>query len=249
MALDPFSGQMTAAQIVATAESLANNPGKHLNAAGDEGSSIGATGEAPFDALAYMILQNHLDHLALTETFTFTRTALDITIDARINELPTINNGASIGYWRIGFSDPAWIVGTDGGRQRFYFLDAQQFHDVFQDGIIGKPIYGYVNRSAGTLTVDPAPDTAYTLELHFYPWQPGLLDIDARPWFPFPEYLVQALLYYLYYAQDDTRRNDAKQNMAIMMKQIKGGMGDERDRASMTVQLDPLVYRTPMRFN
>ncbi len=248
MALDPFTGQMSARQIVATAERLANNPGHHLNENGDEGSSTGP-GEAPFNALAYQMLQNHLDFLATTETFTFTRTALNINITALINDLPTINNGASIGYWRIGFSDPAWIIGPDGGRDRFTFLDAEQYHSMYEDGITGQPLYGYVNRAAGTLAVFPPPDAEYNLELHFYPWQPGLLDIDAKPWFPYSEYLVQALLYNLYFVQDDTRRMDAQQNMAMMMRKIKGSMGDERDRASMTLQLDPLVYHRPMRFN
>lgn len=240
MALDPFSGVQTARQIVATAEGLANYPGKNLTANGNEGSD--SSGDAPFTALAYVILQNHLDHLALTQNFTFTRTALDIDISARNNNLPTINNGASIGYWRVGFSDPAYIVDSAGNRSPFYLLDVKQFHDRFQDGIIGTPMYGFVNRAAGTITVDPAPDNAgYTLELHFYPWQPGLADVDARPWFPYSEYLVQALLYYLYYQDDDTRRADAQANMQRMMKEIKGSTGDERDRPG-TLELDPMFH-------
>lgn len=243
MALDPFSGVQTARQIVATAEGLANYPGKNLTANGNEGSDSSPTpGDAPFTALAYVILQNHLDHLALTQNFTFTRTALDIDITARNNNLPTINNGASIGYWRVGFSDPAYIVSNDNTqRSPFYMLDVKQFHDRFQDGIIGTPQFGYINRAEGTITVDPAPDQVYTLELHFYPWQPGLADVDARPWFPYSEYLVQALLYYLYYQDDDSRRQDAKQNMMEMMKQIKGGTGDERDRPGR-LDLDPTVH-------
>lgn len=241
--LDPFSGVQTAQEIVRTAEQLSNYPGKNFTALGNEGSD--SSGNAPFTALSYVVLQNHLDHLALTQNFTFTRTALDIDISARNNSLPTINNGATLGYWRVGFSDPAYIVSQNGQRSPFYLLDVKQFHDRFQDGIIGTPLYGYINRANGTITVDPAPDNAgYQLELHFYPWQPGLADIGSRPWFPYSEYLVQALLYYVYTANDESRRADAAQKMAVMLKEIKGSTGDERDRPGQ-LTLDPTVH-TPV---
>lgn len=241
MGLDPFSGVFTAQQIVGMAERRANNPGLYLQA------SDGLEGIA---APAYLELQSILDTLALTETFTFTRTALDIPITGRINELPTVNNGSATGYWRIGFSDPCWIVPNDNsnGRTRFHLLDAEQFHTRFEDGATGTPQIGYINRSNGTLIVDPAPNQSFTLELHFYPWQIPLSAISDRPWFPYTEYLVEALLCKLYLAQDDQRFQAAMLNRDGLMRKIKRSLGDDRDRASAILQLDPTFYRTPIQF-
>lgn len=228
--LDAIANVRTAQEIVAIAEAKANYPGKHLNASGDEA----------LDAPAYRELQSILDQLALTQTFTFTRSALDFYITGRNNTLPS-------NFWRVGFSDPCWIVNVDGTqRNRFFLLDAQDFHTRFQDGATGTPQYGYINRNTGDLTVDPAPDREFILELHFYPWQPTLESVEARPWFPFTQYLVHSLLCEIYLSQDDTRMQVSQMERARLMKEIKGSLGDDRDRASNTLQLDPIWYRNPV---
>ena len=246
MALDPFSGVATAQQIVTLAERRANNPGLHLCPTGIEPD--GTTGETIMDAPAYAELQMILDQLCLTENFTFTRTAIDFAIDARINDLPALNNGANIGYWRIGFSDPAWIVSNADSteRSRVLFLDQEAFHARFEDAITGRPTVAFINRANGTIIVDPAPDVAYTMEIHCYPWQAALALPSSRPWFPFSEYLVEALLCKLYMAKDDSRQQAAAQNRDMLMKKIKRSLGDERDHASARLTLDPLFYRRPM---
>jgi hypothetical protein len=202
------------------------------------------------DAPAYAELQMILDQLALVENFTFTRQAIDFYINARINSLPTWNNGAvPVGYWRIGFSDPAWLMSVNDpalDRSRIAFLDAEQFHARFHDGETGRPTVAYINRSNGTILVDPAPDQLYVMEIHCYPWQAALVDPTTRPWFPYSEYLVEALLTKLYLALDDSRRQDSAALQAAIMKRIKQSLGDERDHASASLTLDPVFYRRPI---
>lgn len=223
-------GVFTARQIVSLAERKAGNPGLQLVPGGSE------TLAAP----AYLELQSILDQLALTQTFTFKREAIDFYITGRNNSLPS-------NFWRVGFSDPCWIVNVnDSRRERFFLLDAQEFHSRFQDGSIGTPVIGYINRTTGDITVEPAPDSTYVLELHYYPWQPALATVDDIPWFPFSQYLVQALLAELYLHQDDTRWQIAEQNRMRLMKEIKSSMGDDRDRASSQLTLDPQFYRPPV---
>jgi hypothetical protein len=181
-----------------------------------------------------------LDHLATTQTFTFERTALDTTINARNNPLPP-------NYWRVGFSDPGYLVDqVSNQRTPFYFLDAHEFHRRFQDGIVGRPYLGYINRNTGNITVDPEPDAEYTLELHYYPWEPALADKDAQPWLPYSQYLVNALLCDLYLHQDDTRWQQAAAERTRLMKEIKGAMGDDKDRASAKLELDPAMFPMPV---
>jgi hypothetical protein len=251
MALDPFSSVFTAKQIVTLAERRVNNPGLHLTPSGLEpGGGTGDYATYPMvDAPGYAELQMILDELALVKNFTFTRTAVDFNITARINDLPTLNNGSSVGYWRIGFSDPAWLVSTTSNvndRSRITFLDAEQFHSRFEDGITGRPEIAYINRSNGTIIVDPAPDGPYIMEVHCYPWQAALATIDSRPWFPNSAYLVEALVEKLAFHQDDMRRQEAAQNKMMMMKRLVSSLGDERDHASTKIELDPTYYSTPM---
>lgn len=228
--LDVFSNVFTARQIVGLAEHRANFPGKNLDTSGTE----------TLDAPAYLELQSLLDQLATINTFTFTRTAIDFYITGRNNTLPS-------NFWRVGFADPCWIVNSDNTqRNRFYLLDAQDFHSRFQDGATGTPQIGYINRNTGDITVDPAPDKTFILELHYYPWQPALSDVDARPWFPYTQYLVNALLCDLYLSQDDQRWQIADTNRQRLMKEIKGSMGDDRDRASSNLELDVRFYRPPV---
>ena len=237
MPLDPFSSVFTAAQIVGLAERRANNPGLHLTSAGIAPTDVTSMMDAP----AYAELQMILDQLALTENFTFTRTAIDFYITARINALPTT-------YWRIGFSDPAWLVSTDDSteRSRIMFLDQQAFHARFEDTITGRPTVAFINRGNGTIIVDPAPDQTYVMEIHCYPWQAALVTPASTPWFPYSEYLVEALLCKLYMTADDSRGQAALANREMLMKKIKRSLGDERDHASSRLTLDPQFYRTPM---
>ena len=222
-------------------ERRASNPGLHLTAAGADPVTYSAMMETP----AYAGMQMILDHLSSVKTFTFTRKALDIYITARNNELPT-------DYWRIGFSDPGFIYPTEGDRSQFIFLDAQQFHQRYQEGPTGVPRVGYVNRNneatvGGSLTVDPPPDRPYILELHYYPYQARLVDVDTKPWFPFTQYLVNALLRDTYYvSEDDQRWAQADAMCTRLMKEISSSIGDDRDRASMSVTLDPTVYSPPI---
>lgn len=239
--LDASAGSLTARQIVMLAERKANNPGLHLTTNGVEPGTTDYTTNPILDAPAYAYLQILLDQLALTQTFTFTRTALDFNITGRHNDLPP-------SYWRVGFADPCWLVsdGAENDRTKFFLLDAEQFHNRFQDGIAGRPQWGYINRATGVITVDPEPDAAYILELHFYPWQPALAAITERPWFPHSQYLVNALLCDLYLTTDDQRWQIANSERSTLMKQIKGSMGDSTDRASKILQLDPAMYPTPV---
>lgn len=240
MALDVFSSVLTAKQIVTLAERLCNNPGLHLTPSGIEPD--GTPDNLLVDAPAYATLQIILDQLALTQTFTFTRTALDVTIASRHNDLPP-------NFWRVGFADPAFIYSNTPAvydRQQFFLLDAQAFHRRFQDGQIGRPEVGYINRESGVLTVDPAPDQLYTIELHYYPWQPALADVDSIPWFPSSKYLLNDLLCTLYLHDSDQRYAIADKERKELMKQVKGSMGDSTDRASLQVELDPSFYHRPI---
>lgn len=238
MALNVFSGGLTCKQIVTLAERKANNPGLHLTPAGVEPATAGTILDAP----AYACLQIILDNLALTKTFTFTRTALNFSITSLHNDLPP-------SFWRVGFADPVWlsaVASTTDTRDRLYLLDAQEFHQYQQDGEVGRPRFGYINRQLGVLTVHPAPDQAYLAELHYYPHQVSIADIDDYPWFPYSQWLVNKLLCDLYVTQDDSRYAIADKENKEIMKQISNSMGDERDRASAQLALDSRVYSQPM---
>ncbi len=239
--LDVFANVFTAKQIVTLAERLANNPGLNLTPNGVEPGTTSYIVNPMVDAPAYAFLQSHLDHLAVTQNFTFKRTAIDFYITGRANSLPS-------NFWRVGFADPCWIVAQGGqnDRTRFYLLDADEFHTRFQDGIVGRPLIGYINRDSGDLLVDPAPEQTYILELHYYPWQPALATVNDRPWLPHTRYLVNSLLCDLYLNSDEQRWQIADRERTTLMKQIKGSMGDDKDRASATIQLSPQFYSPPM---
>jgi hypothetical protein len=242
MQLDAFSNVLTAKQIIALAERKANNPGLNLTPNGFEPGTVDYTTNPLVDSPAYAGLQSLLDQLALTQIFTFKRTAIDFAIEGRATSLPS-------NYWRVGFADPCWMVSdsAEADRTQFRLLDAQDFHSRFQDGIVGRPLWGYINRDSGDLLVDPAPDQRYILELHYYPWQPALGTVDDRPWFPFTQYLVNALLRDTYFViQSDDRWQIANAECTRLMKEIKGSMGDDKDRASASIQLNPSIYPMPI---
>ena len=240
MTLNALTSRLTCQQIVTLAERKANNPGLHLTPSGIEPD--GTPGDTILDAPAYACLQILLDQLALVKTFTFTRTALNFAVSSLHNDLPP-------SFWRVAFSDPCWMstaADTARTRQRFYLLDAQEFHVRQEDGAVGRPLFGYINRQLGVLTVNPEPDQAYLGELHYYPYQVAIADITDVPWFPYSQYLVNKLLCDLYLTQDDTRYAIADKEAKELMKQISNSMGDERDRASAQLELDSRVYCTPM---
>lgn len=240
--LDALNSVFTAKQIVTLAERIANHPGLHLTSNGVEPGTGSYSTNPLADAPAYAALQMILDELALTQTFTFTRTAYNMEIAARHNNLPT-------NFWRVGFADPCFLFSDTANaldRSQFYLLDAQQFHRRFQDGVTGRPEVGFINRDTGVLTVDPAPDATYTLELHYYPWQPALATVTDYPWFPSARYLMNELLCTLYLRDSDPRWATADAERKDIMRKIKHSMGDSTDRASLSVDLDPTLYHRPI---
>ena len=241
MTLNAFAGGLTCKQIVTLAERKANNPGLHLTSNGVEPGTTSYVANPILDAPAYACLQIILDELALVKTFTFTRTALNFSVVSLHNDLPA-------SFWRVAFSDPVWLsTAADAAttRERFYLLDSQEFHARQDDGVVGRPRFGYINRQLGVLTVNPEPDQAYIAELHYYPYQVAIADIDDYPWFPYSTWLVNKVLCDLYVTQDDTRYQIADKENKEIMKRISNSMGDERDRASAQLELDSRVYSRP----
>jgi hypothetical protein len=233
--LDVFTNTYTAQQIVRMAEAKAGNPGKHLNANGNEGSD---TGNFPFDAIAYMELQSILDELAMVYTWPFARTALNFYVAAQQNDLPA-------NFWRVGFADPCWLIDPDSGeRWRLRLLDAEQYHArLIGNPTAARPDTLYISKKNGTASIEASPDKTYVAELHYYPWQPSLASITAQPWFPYHRYLVHALLCELYLLQDDSRWQQSNSEREAIMHRITQAQGDARDKASMKLELDPGVYR------
>ena len=231
MALDAFGGVMTATQIVAAARRRAGSPDVHLNPAGAEA----------LDAPGYVELQMLLDTLALSWEWPFARVGKDVVLQGRITPLPTE-------FWRMSVDDPIWIVDCNNRRGRLHLADEGVFFDKLEvtGASTARPTIGFFQKSTGRLYVDPVPDQVYTAEIHFQPWRIPLATINDRPWFPWSEYLVEALGAKLGLTLDDQRAASCDQLASRLMKDIRRSLGDQGERTAQ-IQLNREVYRPPIR--
>lgn len=240
MALDVFTNTRTAQQIVASAERRAGGPGYHLNTSGVE----------DLTAPAYVELQMLLDTLATTENWPFRDDAVSIAVSTRTTVLPP-------DFWAMVITE-AYVIDADtGGRSPLYLLGRKEFFARVTpaNSAVGMPSTGTImkNRGAaaagtpnGTLIVDLSPDKAYLVEIHYNPIASPLAAITTKPWFPYHEYLVEALLVKLYFAQDDTRADGSRQERDRIMRKIRHAQADPGQRGHQ-VDYDPLRYRPPLQ--
>lgn len=241
--LNALTQSLTAQQIVTLAERKAGGPGYHLNA-----SSVEA-----LDAPAYIQLQVILDQLALTQDWPFRHDALTLTCASQIVALP-------LDYWRSSFTN-AYLLDSSGLRLGpIPIRGHEDFHDALPQalasGVTGTPSFLSIQKNrgaanggsgAGQIVFDVAPARTFYLELHYDPIASPLSAISSKPWFPYSQYLVQALLCELYLAQDDTRMVAAASERERLWAQIRRGQSDAGQR-SAAVGYDAGFYRAPRVF-
>lgn len=232
MALQAFTGVMTAQQIVKRADRLAGNPNLYLNDAGTE----------DLTAFGYQALQEILDHLALTKDWGWNTEVLNFQISSRITVLPT-------NFWRVQFGDALYVISSDGNRHKFILADAESFYDRVVPTVAGKnvPNMGYIDHASGLLTVNVTPDVSYLAEFHHQPWEPALAAISAKPWFPYSRHLVYELASDLCAEEDDDRAGGYQQLAAKLFSDIR--QGDPTKTPAQVAKMNPRYYRPPVRFN
>lgn len=244
--LGVFTNTFTAQKVVTMAERKAGGPGYHLNTSGSE----------DLTAPAYVQLQAILDHQAQRRHWPFRHDARTLTLNSRITALP-------LDFWRAAFNQ-AFLVDVNGVRSVLPIIGLSDFHSEissvsWQQGTTtatGRPQYITIFKHQGTsgggtgegkIIADVTPDTTYYLELHYDPMASPLSAITSVPWFPWSQWLIEALVCDLYLSQDDSRYQLAAMSRDKLMREILDSLSDPGQRGA-AIGYDPLRYVRPMRF-
>lgn len=243
-ALNVQTRARTAQQIVAAAEIRSGNPNRHLDP---------SSGSEALTAPAYVALQGILDTLEQSYDWPFTDDATTITISTRTTTLP-------LDFWRVTFASAFLTDPESGGRFPIPLIGHEEFHRQLTPSThgTGQPVrltvfknLGYANgvqAPQGSIMADPVPNKPYYLELHYNPMRIPLAGITTIPWFPWSEYLTEALLVKIYFMEDDTRVAGAIAERDRLLAVIRQGMSDAGQRPA-AIRLSSTHYRTPVRLH
>lgn len=224
------TGQMTASQIRELA----------LNRAGNRALDT--------DAISW--LQEILFDLATLYDWPMLMRTATVAITGPTVTLPTLVEGAFYQTQDDASLKPlTWDGQAIAGTAPILEVDRQRFDLLHDPAALGQPVWWTVDRDAGVGYVTPNPvghTLAAQLRYKYVPFPFTTLDDAAVPWFPWHNYLIQAVYCDALAHERDPRYDQAVADREAMLIRIRRG-SSPRHAQSTVVPLDPAVFGTPFR--
>lgn len=201
------------------------------------------------DAISW--LAEILFDLATLWDWPFLMVTTTVTITGPTFDLPSGADGA---FYQTqddaGLKPLTWDGQTVGGATPILEVDRQTFDVGHDPNGFGQPIFWTVDRSGGVGYVSPNP-TGHTLtaQLRYkrVPFAVAAADEAADvPWFPWHNYLVQAVYCEALQHEKDPRVTEAVALREQMFDRIRRG-SSPRMAQHATIPLDPTVFRASFR--